>query len=163
MTNSNPHNYSSYARILISDWKVLAELVNNHTAFIKKTAQGKAPTTSLEDPPEILDQRQLEDAVNGPYSAFFKTAFSAYARLSRVKMELNLRENEVFKDGRAEISPDLKLPSKLIEGLNFAKLDEIANLLNDITREHNDQWLQALSAWCNTLIITLQKNLQFSI
>jgi len=140
----------THARITLSDWHVLAKLIAKHSAFIKDRPQQEE--TETESTPSALSQREIDDAFNGPLQQFFKQASTAYSAIARVRIHLNMREDEAFKDKRADIPEEDKVPENILEQTSISDLNKIQNQLDDLILTHGDYWEQCFEAWNNHML-----------
>lgn len=132
----------TYAKIILSDWPMLAELVSVHTQLIKHAPEQEKEVQQF----NLLSERQITDAIKGPYQAFFKQKMIAYAAISRLQLELTVEKEEVFKEKRTP--PETKeLPKKLVEKFSFSDLDNIRSELDQLTSEHDQQWKEYIQQW----------------
>lgn len=155
------HYISTHARIFLSDWRTLADLVNKHTKLVKESVQSEhneleEESETKQEKKPVLTTRQINDALNGPYQRFFKDKMTAYAAISRMKLELNIIKNEIFKDKR-QASPELSLPASQLEKFSMQDLHEIQNELNELTEKDNVEWETHLADWQQHIIEALKQ------
>lgn len=151
MTRKNDEKIiGTHARITLSDWHVLAKLIAKHGALIKDRPQQEGAET--ESTPSVLSQREIDDAFNGPLQHFFKQASTTYAAIARVRIHLNMREDEAFKDKRADIPEEDKVPENILEQASISDLNKIQNELDDLMLAQSEHWEQCLEAWNNHLL-----------
>ncbi len=110
-------------------------------------------TFSTEDElPNILTEKQVQTALQGPFGFFIREKMTAYARITRFRLEVHLSKDELFKDKRIVLSDDEKIPSKKIEKMSFDKLDQIQHELNDLTETHHQEWQNFIEEWTHQLL-----------
>ncbi len=143
------HFIDTSARIIFSDWKILANIAVKHSTSVKDMLQANAEESS---PFTILSDTQVAEALAGPFGHFFKQKMSAYARISRMQMELNISKEDVFKGKRAPHAEAKALPKKQIDKFTLADVENIQNKLDTLTNEHITQWEEQLSLWKQQLV-----------
>ena len=106
---------SSYAKLSLSQWQVLADLIRDYSTPTKapgsetKLDTDIAPNTQQ----QTLEIKQINDAIDGPMQAFFRDKINAYASLSQVKMALNIANDDNFKENLSPSNiPELLEPKK---------------------------------------------------
>lgn len=157
----------THARLLISDWKVIAELISKHSSFIKshfdsenKSADEEIPNTAL---PHVLSRREIEEAINGPLQAFFKEKLSAYMKISLLRMYITLREDDTLKDYRADLPDFNKIPQTILQNTSLSDLKKIQQNLDALTIEHAEAWENARKEWNQTILQRLnEQKISFS-
>ena len=86
---------STHAQVIVSDWKVFADIVAKHGKLIKEQSYDtNEQETSL---PHVISRREIEDALNGPMQSFFKQKLVAYTKLSLIRMNLNMVEKWLLR------------------------------------------------------------------
>jgi len=141
----------THARITLSDWPVLADLVIKHSQLIKE--QVHESQDPEETPlPHVISKREIEDAIEGPMQDFFKEKITAYAKISRIQLNLTMLEDEAFKDRRAKLTDEDKVPKNILENTSTFELAKIQHELDELTRTHEEQWQQHREQW-NQLIL----------
>lgn len=151
--------FSTYTRLLVSDWRALNKLLAEFTRPVKEMHDEDSDESRDDtDMPKAISPTTLQDAFDGPYHAFFQTKFDAYAKLTRLRMELNIRENDIFKGQRGALD-DIPAPSKkLIESTTLTKLDDIYQALDELTQVHADQIRSIIHEWNGLLLESLRNN-----
>ena len=157
--------FGTQARILISEWKALAKLIISHSIAAKEK-----PILNIEDLesfdianledinfgapdelPHIMAEKNIQTALQGPFGGLIKDKMAAYARLTRVRLEIHLSKEELFKNKRAKPEGE-QIPEKKLEKLNFSLLDNIQHQLDELTEQHNEQWREFIQRWTEILI-----------
>lgn len=160
------------ARILITEWQIVAKLVAAHSITSKEKAITKIEdlesfdienleniTFSTQDElPNILTEKQLQIALQGPYGSFLKEKITAFAKITRLRLEVHLSKDELFKDKRIVISEEEKISPKKISKLNFEKLDQAQQELSILTETHHQEWQEFIEDWTNQLLNFLYKS-----
>ncbi len=162
---SSPSFFGTQARILISEWKALAKLIISHSIPAKEK-----PILNIEDLesfnienledinfgtsdelPHIMAEKNIQTALQGPFGAMIKDKMAAYARLTRVRLEIHLCKEELFKNKRAKPEAE-QIPEKKLEKLNFSLLDNMQHQLDELSEQHNEQWREFIQHWTEILI-----------
>ncbi len=133
------------ARLVISDWHVLAKIIAGHATLIKDLVQGEDEEETSR--PNVLSQREIEDAFNGPLQKFFKQKATAYAATARVRLEITMREDENLKGRRAKLNDKDKVPESIVKKTSISDLNKIQTALDQLTSEHNEKWEESRTAW----------------
>jgi hypothetical protein len=168
----NSHFFGTQARILMTEWQALAKIIVAHSIAAKDK-----PITNFEDLesfdienlenitfataddlPNILAQKSITIALQGPFGSMIKEKMTAYAKLSRLRLELHLSKEELFKQKRLPVAEEEKIPAKKLEKLNPAQLDEIQNELDELTKLHEQEWQQFIQEWQDRLLAYLAKS-----
>lgn len=142
---------STDAKVLINDWQTLRNLIVTHTQL---TTQ-QAPPSESSALTTLLSERQLTDALTGPYQQFFKQTLSAYAAITKLQLELNLQGDDTLKikaDDEQETNAALK---ELIGKYSLSDVNKMQSDLDQLTNDHNEQWHAQLTQWHQPLLNSL--------
>ena len=60
---------STHIRVILSDIKVLADLITEHALFIKERTQ-RSQEEKKSPLPKVLSRREIEEAIEGPLQGF---------------------------------------------------------------------------------------------
>ncbi len=142
------YDLSTHAKILINEWKTLHELLTESIASAK--AKTEAHESKLNSP--LLSDTQINDALLGPLHDFFKQKLSAYAAVSRIRLQLTAATDEAMKNRSPKALP------KNLEKITPAELDKIQNSLNELTQKHFAEWKAHLKEWNQQLLLALTAN-----
>lgn len=130
-------------RVLLSDWPPLARLLEKHSAPLKAGGyQGNE-----EGRAEVLSEKAIYDAYQGPYHFLFEQIINAYVELARLRMAIhinhddNLTENLTHPDTTWPINKN-RIKNLSMDDINHCR-DELETCLND----HNQQWEGQLFLW----------------
>lgn len=171
MTKAPSLFLGTQTRILLSEWKALAKIIVAHTTLVKEK-----PITNIEElesfdidnlenltfmtpseAPHILSEKQIRSVLQGPFGVIVKQFMSAYAEISRYRLELHLSKEDLFKTKRATLSTEHQIPSQRLVNLTFAKLEESQLQLDDLTSTHEQEWQNFIQKWSDELIKFLIK------
>lgn len=158
--------FGTQARILMTEWKGLAKCIMDHSTAVKDK-----PITQFEDLenfdienleninfstadeiPNILPEKNIQTALQGPYGSLIRQKLSAYGKIARLRLEIHLSKEELFKNKRANLPEEHKISVKKIEKFDFTQLDEIQYKLDELTEHHDLQWREFLAEWTNQLL-----------
>ena len=139
---------STYARLTLSNWGVLAKLIAHYSMPIQKALEEPDSTT-----PFILSESQVNEALQGPFSSFLQERMSHFASLGKVRSKVITSQQEMFK---RDITPDSKpdengLTPEIVSHISLPSLDHIFQQLEQLTHDHNQQWIDANNYWKNGL------------
>lgn len=152
----------TYAKITLSDFKVLANLISEHSKLVKETARETEEEES-DSAHRILSDREILDALNGPLQKFFKDKLIAYSTIARVRLELTISKEELFKEYR-EQPQEFKLNKKYLENLTLSDISDMHNKLDQLCEEHYAKWQEKLAQWQQAILKKLdEKNISLSI
>lgn len=159
-------------RILLTEWKALAKVIVAHSMAAKDK-----PITSFADLenfdienlenltlattdeiPHILSEKQINTALQGPFGAAIKQKMAAYAIIARLRLELHLNKEEIFKGKRLTLPPEQQIPEKKLLKLSFSQIDETQTNLDQITEQHDQEWQNFLQRWNEQLLAFLNKS-----
>ena len=154
---------SSYAKVFLSSWPVLAELVIKHVqpSKVHLLSDNQDQEKTSDHLPLITDQ-QIAAALNGPYQEFFKACFSAYSMLTQVKKAHALMGDEALKTG--VLDDDLEFNKKMTrvslpQAENLAKqLDELVLALDQELTEVLVDITAGMKEQLNQLAVKLTEN-----
>lgn len=157
---------STQSRILLTEWQSLAKVIVAHSVASKEK-----PITNLEELesfdienlenitfstaeefPNVLSEKQINTALQGPFGALIKEKMSGYATIARFRLELHLNKEDMFKNKRAPLAEKEKIPEKKMSKINFSELDRMQKELDTKTIEHNQEWLDFIHEWTEALI-----------
>lgn len=147
MSKSQTHFIGTDARVILSQWQALAELIAKHSQRVKERLESDEPLENeLEDAAAftLLNQQEVEDALSGPFSNFFKCKMTAYSKITRVRLELAIKENELFKDKRQPPVEAKPIPEKILKNTSLDALSKLQSSLDKQTKEHDQQWEELL-------------------
>src|SRR3990172_7734791 len=94
---------STDAKVLINDWQALRETLEKNTTFVK----GKSPSDTTISAGGLLSDRQLNDALQGPWQNFFKLKISAYATITKIRFMQIVSQDDVFKESKNTYPKDI--------------------------------------------------------
>ncbi len=139
------------ARAILSDWTALSTIVEQHSSTVKQQLEQSEEQREPKESFSILSQEQIDIALAGPYTQFLQQKISAYALLSRTKMEHTIVDKDLFKEKR---DPDLEklIPTDSLAKISSDELQKIREQLDELTKTHHQQWEAVLEQWKNTVI-----------
>lgn len=143
--NKFPHFINTYQRVLLSDWQPMAKLLFKHSSLLKHG--GYSEQAFNEDPTHVLTEQQIQDALQGPYSAYFLAHIKTYSLLARWRMAAHIDKDDSLKDNLDSIDPTLKINPKKIEALGEDGLKDLQDHLNELVELHGQQWEGQLFFW----------------
>lgn len=126
----------TYAKVILSDWSSLVEIITKHTTYVKTTIQSEDQGYLIAS----LSDRQLKDALEGPLQVFFKQNISAFATLMRVQTELNLQKDEVFKEKAGQIPSENRLPAEKLFTLSLSDVEKCRKSLDQLVKQQDSEW-----------------------
>jgi len=155
---------STYTRVLLSDWRDIANLMVQDAKQRKETAKKDEfeELVSETKGAKTLTLQQLDDILNGPYYSFYQPILHAYAKILRIQLEFNVVNNEVFKLNRQTNPEYPPITEKFLKKLNPTDVDQAIKNLGSVAKEFHETWEQDLMNWKHLLLEELNKNLQFS-
>ncbi|PIZ03416.1 MAG: hypothetical protein COY58_09670 [Gammaproteobacteria bacterium CG_4_10_14_0_8_um_filter_38_16] len=157
MLTLDNHFSSTYSKLLLNNWKTLSECIYKETVWIKDTLQPKSDTTYL------LSDQQINDALNGPFQAFFKPLFNAHAAISKLEAAINLSKEDFFKESEQTSDMTLGFSKQAIAQADITALKALHVRLDEITTECHAQWESNIKSWSDSLLSEFKKiNLDLS-
>lgn len=144
---------STDAKVLINDWQALHNIIEAHTQLT--TAKRKDTASNLLT--TLFSERQLTDALTGPYQRFIKQKLSAYATIARLRLELTIKQDDSLKikEDEQQINPVL---GSLVEQYSTNDINKMQSALDQLTNEHDEQWQAQLDQWHQQLLTSLTAN-----
>jgi len=143
------HFISTYTKIIASQYKPLKTFIEDHIHTVPSKLE-QSPTIAL------LSEKQIDEALNGPFGQYIQTAMATYAALSQLASALNLTQDAFFKTQRIDASQKVILPQEL---KNFppAQLTSIQKQINELVNKHHKEWITQVSEWQTSLLSALQQ------
>jgi len=144
---------STDAKVLIKNWQVLYKLIEAHTQTIEQHNNTESGSFS-----NLLSERQLRDALSGPYQRFFKQKLTAYATIGKFLLEMNMQQDDSLKAHAREhekVNPKL---AQLLEKYSISDINSMRSDIDKLTEDHNEQWETQLSEWNQQLLATMTSN-----
>jgi hypothetical protein len=165
VTERSLHFYSTQARILMAEWVILAKLIMAHSipAKEKKVVSIEDLESfdienleninfgTSEELPHIMAEKNINIAMQGPFGAMLKEKMAVYAAISRVRLEIHVSKEELFKTKRTT-PEEQRIPEKKLEKLSFSLLDELQNQLDELTQQHDQEWQEFIQSWTDALL-----------
>ncbi|MCX7120497.1 MAG: hypothetical protein NTZ67_01775 [Gammaproteobacteria bacterium] len=150
------HFTGTYAKNLLADWKIIANLMLQKSTWVKDTTQAQLEKETLK--PLTLTDLQMSDAFNGPFQHFFKIHLRAYAKISTIETALTISKDDLFKESEMPTNTIFNIPEKLLSSIESSALKELRAKLDSSTKEHYALWESAIQNWIDTFIQTLKNN-----
>ncbi len=158
--------FGTQARILITEWKGLAKCIMDHSIPAKDRPINQIDDlenfdienleninfSTADELPNIIPEKNIRVALQGPYGGMIQQKMAAYAKVARLRLEIHLSKEELFKINRAILPEDQKIPIKKMEKFDFTQLDNIQNQLDSAVLEHNLEWGEFIEEWTNQLL-----------
>lgn len=147
MTNQTkfPEFINTYQRVLISDWPTIAILIFKHSCLLKEGGYNKQQFDA--SPTNVLSERQIQDALQGPYSAFFINKIKSFAILARLRMATHIDKEDSLKDNLSSLDKALELDPKKLESFPADEVSKLQEEFNGLTNDHCQQWEGQLFFW----------------
>lgn len=149
------HFFGTYARIILSDWPALAELLVRYSTPIKVSIKKDKPANTSK---LILTKAQIDETLISPFHTFLKPHINAAAMLYRFKFELAVQENEALKEQLPKLDEKQILPAGTLEKISVNQIEKMQTDLNTLLGQQNKQWNEGLLLWKETLVNALEKN-----
>ncbi len=143
---------TTYMRVLLNDWQGLADLMQSHASPIVGEVKTESTPESVK---ERLTEKQIEDALSGPYATFFQQKLAAYAVYARINMAVLAKEDNPLKNAaeKYELSDAdeaikaVQLNKSLLEKLTPANMQKIRKDLDKLVEDHFDNWQTQIEEW----------------
>lgn len=148
----HPSSNHTYARILLSDWTLLANYIRTDAKRFK------ADATDTNDTNTTLSPNTINAVLEGPYATFYLPLLRVYSILYRHKMAIAMADNEVFKNQPLDPAIADALPTLSDKKINLAELEGFQKKLDDITKAYRENWAAQLKGWQALLLQTLEKS-----
>ncbi|EKD92130.1 MAG: putative cytosolic protein [uncultured bacterium] len=148
------HFASTYTKMLLEEWTVIHDIIQEETIWIKDTLQQSTSESPL---PSMLNNQQINDVFNGPFQHFFKSHLKAFAALSKIETALTISKEDFFKESEHG-DKTLGIPESFLEHTEFSTLKELRNNLETITKKHHAQWKSEIQKWTEILLQKFKKN-----
>lgn len=154
--DSFPEYITTYQRVLISDWPAIAKLIYKHTCLLKEGGYNEESFES--DPRNVLSERQIKDALQGPYSACFLANLRSFARLARLKMALHIDKEDSLKDNLSSCDEALAIDPKQLEKFSIDEALKLQEQFDEQVTYHCQQWEGQLFFWQMSLITAIRES-----
>ena len=142
---------STDAKVFINNWQAIRKIITEHTTLVKKSQNETEQRTSS----SVFSDQQITDALTGPYQQFIKRTLSAYAKLTFLRLQLTIHQDDSLKSPHHRDTE--VIPSKILEKQTLSDLDKIQSQLDVLTQEHHQQWQEKIKTWNKQLTATLTK------
>ena len=160
MTKKTQQIIDTYTRIAISGNSVLMDIIGKHT----QTSRQKAESTDEGFATKILLTDQVNDILSGPYAQFIKHKLSAYSKVLRMKVVLQINTDDTFKLARKTNSLTTDIPEKFLKKFDKAKLKEIDKSLDALCEQHYQQLIDFFNQAAQQLMQALRaNNVEFNV
>lgn len=156
MLELSNHFTGTYAKNILSDWKIISDYIRQQTVWVKDTIQAKHEIHELI--PSLLTDLQLNDALNGPLQSFFKIHLKTYAAITKMNTALTIAKEDFFKDSEHINEKVFEVPQKSLDKLEFSTLKDLRNQLDEKIKEHFSQWKSHIKSWDELLLAEFAKN-----
>jgi len=153
--NKTEKHLDTYAKSMLSDWKVLAELMAQHAV---SNASLDSTEGAKEEPLNLLSDQQISETLNGPLQGFFKQKIKSYTTVARIQVELSLDKEDSLKGHRVELEKSKKIPESILTNYTLTDLANVLKSMDELTLEQHNQWLEQCNNWVNYLIQKLAEN-----
>lgn len=150
------HFANTYAKMLLADWDILADIAQHTTMWVKDTIQQSSSDPALQSP--TFTNIQINDIFNGPFQPFFKPHLKAYATLSRIEAAMHIDKEDFFKESEHLIDKTLGVSESILKKTESSTLRELRQKLDATTKNHFAEWEVLISAWAESLVQALKKN-----
>ncbi len=140
-----PDFISTYQKVLLSDWPAIAKLIFKHSALLKDGGYREEDFES--SPTNVLSERQISDATNGPYSAFFHDKIAAFAKFGRIRMGVHIDNQDSIKDHLSHINKADELTSRQLEHFPPEEITRLQDAFDELVTDHAQQWEGQLFFW----------------
>jgi hypothetical protein len=164
--------FGTQARILMTEWKALAKLIIAHSAIVKEKPIANIEDlenfdienlenltfSTTNDLPDVLTQKQVQTALQGPFGALLKDKMAAYAKIARLRLEIHLAKEELFKNKRAVKPESEQISAKKLDKLSVEQLDLIQHNLDMLTEQHDQEWREFIHHWSEQLLNFLNES-----
>ncbi len=140
-----PEFITTYQRVLISDWPIMAKLIFKHSHPLKEGGYKEANFKN--NATNVLSERQIQDALQGPYSAFFLSQLKAFSIIARLTMVVKINKEDALKDNYTSLHPEFKIDPKKIENFQSTEVTHIREAFDELTNNQCQQWEGKLFFW----------------
>lgn len=149
------HHFDTYARLIFSDWQALTTVLIDHVSSCKvqptELENEQPPATGV----KLLDEQQINDALDGPLGTFFRNMLATYVVYLRVATEKNIIDNDVFKGKRHNAEGEFKIPNDDVKRVSEDDVKDIKKQLNNLAKTSGEAWQENYAQWCEDTIQAL--------
>lgn len=147
MLNLKHYAFDTYTQCYLEDWKTVVAVIDKHTKQTKEL---------LEDAPQktgrsLIDQRQLDDALNGPFSLMITRHIQARAKLKAIEIALSLSEKDAYKPEDLPENITMGCDTAVLKNTEISTILTIKKSLDSLLKEHEMQWESHISEWHDKL------------
>ena len=148
---------STYARLTLSNWHVLATIIQHYVQ-----ESGNEQTEQLGE--FTLSPEQIEEALRGPLQEFIRNMMSAYATLANVRMALTIDSDDTFKEHLTAKNREIDFDKNPLDQFDQEKLSDIQDKLDELTESQANAWQEHFANWSADLAKKLNESgLELSI
>lgn len=142
---------TTHAKLSLSQWQVLADIIKQHS---KRENPNETEVATEPSEEQTLSITQINDAVDGPFQAFFNDKISAYARLAQLQFACNLETDDLLKDNIHPNTKPQQFSSRELAQFDTEKIAALQKQLDALCTDHYTQWQQHAQEWIE---LTLQQ------
>ena len=158
MITLTEHHIGTYAKVLLEDWTIIRDILVQKTKLAKELVHHNDDSSDNNSLKTLLSDRQINDALNGPYQSFFKQHLAAYASLAHLTFALNISKGGVLKTKDFFGDIDYGLSDALLTQRDFPQVKDAKGTLDSMVSEHLMLWESQIDSWNEMLLSTLAQN-----
>lgn len=143
------HTFNTYEQVFLEDWSSLTNLILKHTKHVKETLDGNTPVFSGKF---LLNARQIDDALCGPFGPLFKRHINARAQKTRTLTALSFLPDDAYNKDDLPEDTSLGLSVKTLQNIDESAAKGLGKALDHLLQEHEMQWEAHMNEWQDLLI-----------
>jgi hypothetical protein len=136
---------SSNANFLLSEWKVLREIIDEVTRPLQVKHHGEAENQP--SPFTLLSDDAWEEVHMGPYHDFLRAHIKAHATISRVQFLVNTQKSDWGATLKTQAPNFPTLPAAEVDKFQSAQAKQKIAALSDLTKQHYQAWKNLRTTW----------------
>jgi hypothetical protein len=140
-----PEFINTYQRVLISDYPTIAKLLYKHSCFLKDGGYNEEEFNA--DPTNVLSEKQIQDAIQGPYSAFFLSKIQVFTIIARLRMAAHIEKEDSLKDNLTTLEKDFEIDPKKLEDFPSDEVTKLQEQFDELVTSQYQQWEGQLFFW----------------
>jgi hypothetical protein len=145
------HTIPSTAKLLMTNWMALREIMAKITQTRKEKQEGNTP-----DLTHLITDKQIFNAFYGPYHPLIQKLTKSYALINRIRTYFVITQDDNIKPHIQK--ENIELPKNINTDINAASLDKIQKQLDVVAKTHFQQWEENVNNWGHQFVMQLTLN-----
>lgn len=156
MTSALPHYFvGTYTKVIISNYATLNQILFHRTTTIKDQLINESQSqqeNKAEGMPLVLSNQQLDDALNGPFSSFFKSFLNVFSLIAYLQQQIVQLNDEVFASKNENANNSYHIARDKLKKISINDIEMFEQKVNSFMTKSNDEWSDLVNESSQLLI-----------